>query len=1752
MVLYGSSTTIAATGVPGNYTLTATAGGFGVVPPHGTVTFNNTSANTVLGTSSLAPLPVGRDFGLSYSMSQDSLAWQAAGDFNGDGKVDVVTANTNYLGSISVFMGAGDGTLSQTPLTISVGQNPECVQVADVNHDGKLDILVTEYSSDDVGVLLGNGDGTFQAEITYPTGNTPQYFVVADLNGDGILDLVVNNRNDNNLSVLLGNGDGTFQPQTIVASGHSGGMTVGDFNNDGVPDLIVSVDDNVNAPAQSSISLFLGNGDGSFSANPLTIALPAGILPSIPSVADLRKSGKLDVVFGDDRSATVYVLLGNNDGTFAPLASYPTEDFAGSVSLADMNNDGILDLVAPNTGPDYSGKGVSILYGVGDGTFGAFTQYGLESGGGPAVAAVADFNGDGLMDIATANADSQSTAVLPQFLTTPATLTGASVPGPGANYVRAAYGGDTSHSSSYSHTVPLYPLPSTMVLTGSPNPSTSGTPLTLTANLSGTGAVPTGTVSFYTGSTLLGTGSINASGVATYSLSAGLAARTAFSAVYAGDGLYAGSTSSFLEYVGTPSSVALAVSAPTVTAGTLVTLTATVTPNPASPPVAAGQVVFNYQQTVNGSVRTGTFGPVAVNSFGVGATKFIAGGGTYTITANFSGTAGETPSASAVQTVVVAPNPLYSSVTTLTPTTVAPNNYSLLASVTAFGQAAPSGPVSFYSDVSTLLTTVALDPATLTDAMAAAPGSPLTIAAGTPTFVATGDLNGDGIPDLVTAVSGNIYSLAVQIGVGDGTFGTPSSLTLSNYPNSIAIADLNGDGVPDLIVAESTGVGVLLGTGSGNFASESFIDASAGNASFVVASDLNGDGILDLAVGGSSGPVVMIGVGDGTFHAPVAYAAAAGGAGLAVADLNGDGVPDLIAADAGNGSVSLFLGNSDGTYKQATTTYLAARSPIFVTTADLRHNGTKDVVVTDMQGANVYVMFGNNDGTLQNAVAYPLPSSGYHSGAAQVLAGDLNNDGVLDLAVAVYGSYGGGATISVLPGLGDGTFGTRIDYASGAGPYGIAIADFNTDGLLDITAADMSDSTSTIYLQQQTVTATATNVNLDGTGNHPVLASYAGDAIRNGSQSSGIVLTGLDQSATNTVLTFSPNPVSAGQTLNLLATVAPLPTGTSRGMISFYNGNSLLGIATVSTQGTATLAIMNVVAGTLTVHAVYSGDPTLLGSTSASVPITVTAAAQLALSAVPSNITAGGNLGTVSVGIEDVNGRVVTTSTAPVLLTITGPVAYSQTFSAAAVSGVATFPLSSTPITSVGSYTVSATSPGLSDATTTFTVSGHATLTTLTSSSLTPSVGTSILLTAVVVPSSTDTPPGSVAFYDGNQLLNTGPLSSAGSATLSVSLPFGPNGLTAVYSGSLEYAASTSPALSLVVAKIVPAVTWPTPAAISYGTPLSATQLNATALVAGTFTYNPGPATTLPAGTSTLSVTFTPSDTSRYTTATASVQIVVRATTLTALTSSKSTELASMPLTFNAQVSSAFIGAETGSVSFFDGVTLLSTVPVTTSGLAAYSTTSLSDGSHTITATYSGDTNYLSSTSSPTAAIVTIADVNLNLGGDQNQTVVPGAAVSYSFPLSPLVTPTFLYDVHLTATGLPPGATYTFTPALIPAGTGNIPVTLTVQTAKGTASLSVPTAPGSRNSSRGLTALAFGLFLPLLGAKSVRRRLKDMPRPLAMLLFALLSFTAATGLGGCGGGGFFGATKTSGTYTIKVTATSGSLVRSSTVQLTIQ
>jgi hypothetical protein len=261
----------------------------------------------------------------------------AAADLNGDGHTDLVTANAAD-GTVSILLGNGDGSFQAAQsYRVAVASS---VAVGDFNHDGIPDLAVAGSDTRGrfvVSILLGNGDGTFQAAVNNDVGYGSSV-AVGDFNGDGSLDLAVVHGDSHSLYIFLGKGNGTFQ----YAGGYGFGsdpnsMVVGDFNGDGKLDLAVA--------NGNTVSVLLGNGDGSFQ-DPRNFSAVGGSL----IVADFNGDGHLDIaVLGSG----VRVLLGNGDGSFQTThLSYIPGSFPSSVAVGDFNGDGRLDVAVANCGSD--------------------------------------------------------------------------------------------------------------------------------------------------------------------------------------------------------------------------------------------------------------------------------------------------------------------------------------------------------------------------------------------------------------------------------------------------------------------------------------------------------------------------------------------------------------------------------------------------------------------------------------------------------------------------------------------------------------------------------------------------------------------------------------------------------------------------------------------------------------------------------------------------------------------------------------------------------------------------------------------------------------------------------------------------------------------------------------------------------------------------------------------------------------------------------------------------------------------------------------------------------------------------------------------------------------------------------------------------------------------------------------------------------------------------------------------------------
>jgi hypothetical protein len=485
---YLTSTALASTGASPNATLTGTVSAFGPVTPTGSVTFTDTTSSLVLGTAPLNAASLQNGF-TPYTLypiantnngNTGGTIGPAIGDFNGDGHPDyAVPTNT---GPVVILLGAGNGTFTNgTTITTTSPFEPTSVVVGDFNGDGKQDLAVLSAAgTGSVNIYLGNGNGTFQAARNYPVAastSASRLLAVGDFNRDGIQDLVATNSGLNQVAVILGVGDGSFQaPSYYAVGGDPWDVVVGDLNQDGFLDLAVASD------GSGSISVLQGNGDGTF--KPYTaVATGASQVGSV-AIGDFDGDGYPDLASTSAPDNTVYILLNKATATpsFQAAAPYLLTDGTPTpgpyyLTVGDFNRDGKLDIISANNG----NATVGIMLGTGTGTFGAMTYYPV--GSGAIFANVGDINGDDRVDITAVTGT--GLAVLLSGQSETASISNVAFYGCGTQSVTATYGSDGNYGSSTSSALTFTPAKhnTALTLTAIPANGAVGQQVTLVATL---------------------------------------------------------------------------------------------------------------------------------------------------------------------------------------------------------------------------------------------------------------------------------------------------------------------------------------------------------------------------------------------------------------------------------------------------------------------------------------------------------------------------------------------------------------------------------------------------------------------------------------------------------------------------------------------------------------------------------------------------------------------------------------------------------------------------------------------------------------------------------------------------------------------------------------------------------------------------------------------------------------------------------------------------------------------------------------------------------------------------------------------------------------------------------------------------------------------------------------------------------------------------------------------------------------------
>jgi hypothetical protein len=1136
---YSSATALAVTGSGGAYTLTGTLSAFGPMQPSGSLTFTDTTTDTVIGTVPLDPATATQGFtppslyqiATSNPWTTSSSGTPVSGDFNGDGYPDFAVPTS--LGPIFIMLGHGDGTFQQG-VSVSSGQ-PYGLVVGDFNGDGKQDLAAANKgTSGSIAIYLGNGDGTFQAGEVYPAapGATYQILQSADFDGDGDQDLVVSDSSHDQVAVLLGNGDGTFRSAGLFATGHiPWNVAIGDVNGDGNPDLAVADD------GDNSITLLLGNGDGTFRPG----TFPTGGAGSSGSVAlaDFNGDGNLDIAVSEEPANTVFILLGNGDGTFRNKTGYAINIGPYYITIGDFNQDGKKDIVTANA----EGESVGVLLGNGDGTFQAGKVY---PAGGPAIYAdVQDFNGDNQVDtvVVTSNglqvylAGNAQTAQFSPFI----------VAGCTTQSIVASYNGDTNYSTSTSpvKSVSQNGLATTISLAQTPQNSVYGQTVTLTATLTpfvnGSSSSDGMSVTFFDGVTKLGSGALG-TGVATLTVTSLATGPHSFTAVFDGNCSLTGSTSlAVLATVGKATPTITWANPAPITYGTALSsdqlnATASVPGTFVYTPVA-GTVPPAGTDTL--SV---TFTPDSTNSVNYGpATSTVpitVGQVTLTVTANDATRpyGAPNPTFTGTLTGATSGDTFAESFTTSATTTSAPGSYAIVPGATGtnladYTQSVTNGTLTITQASSTL--------SIVPSATAAAPGQNVTLTAtvapatsGTPTgtvsFFDNGNplgtatlTNGIATYSTTTLPLGTNAITASYSGDVNFTAATASAVSVTVAPNVLSVSAADAArvyGTPN-----PTFTGSITGAQNGDTFTESFTTAAtltSAPGTYAIVPSASGTNLAQYQVSATNGTLT---ISKATVTATIALSATS-----VMQGQNVTVTAQVASATSGTptGTVS-FFGNGNplgtATLTGGTATYSTTTLPLGTNAITASYGGDSNFTAATASAVSVTVGSNILNVTAKDASrVYGAPNPTF-SGS---ITGAQNGDTFTE------------------------NFTTPATLTSAPGTYDIVPS------------------------------ATGTN-----------LAKYQ-QSVTNGK------LTITKASVTSTIA-LSAASVTQGQNLTVTTTVASATSGTPTGTVSFFNNGNTLGTATL-TNGTATYSTTALPVGSNVITFTYGGDTNFTANTAGS------------------------------------------------------------------------------------------------------------------------------------------------------------------------------------------------------------------------------------------------------------------------------------------------------------------------------------------------------------------------------------------------------------------------------------------------------------------------------------------------------------------------------------------------------------------------
>ena len=1030
----------------------------------------------------------------------------AVADLNNDQQMDIVVAHSGN-NTIGVFLSTTNGTFShQQTYTTGSGSCPSSIAVGHLNGDSYLDIVVANYAANNLGIFLGNGNGTFIDQREVSTGSSrPLFVTVADLNNDHQMDLLVVNYGTNSVGIFLGYGNGSFQKQMIYSTGYDSiphSLAVAHFNNDNHPDIAVA------NSGTSNVGILLGYGNGTFASQQI-YSTSRNSNPSSIVVADLNNDQKVDIAVSNNGSGNVGIFFGHGNGSFQPQIIYSIEPTSHPeyMTVGDINNDNQLDLVITDSINDR----ISIIRGYGNGSFDSITTYDTISGSSPMAVVVSEFNNNKQADIAIANYDTSNVLVLMDYNVQPSIRQ--------VNYNIGPYGVLAAAVSDFNNDgLPdiVSSLDNTVFIANGLNDGTydrrsisrisipvAGVQYICVGDINNDSWMDIITANYYNNSIgiLLASGNGTFYSMVTYSTGIGSSPMWVtigdmnndgqLDVVCAnrysdnigiffgkGDGTFAPAITYSTARYSSPMSVAIGdidndgCSDFVVASfngyvfvflgdnnGTFIVVTQFFT----------GTMMFSI--TLADLNRDNYLDIVTTNTLGSSiSVSFGYGNGIFASQTRYSCRYGCQP----YNIMVIDFNNDNISdiaVTLLNQDEIiifygdGDGNFALARTYSTGSGSNPYAiAIADFNNNKQLQIIVSLwgtgHIAVLTEYLAAEfihEVVRLTGSTSQPVSVAVGDFNHDNRSDVVVANSGT-GTLGVLLGMGNGTFDKETfyPIDIDSQPQYVITCDVNRDHQLDIVSVDSkrNTINIFMGKGDGTFENGGiYWTGKDSHPSAVASGDLNNDGWLDLVVAnaGANSIGVFFGFNYSTFQNPVAYSNAdsLGPAGIIACDFNNDRFVDIIVAFSSAGKINIYLGYGNGSFI-LTFTYLIGYStvPFAVAAGDFDNDTRMDIVVSDIQNNNIYVLLAHDNETF--AVVKIYSSGGLVP--VSMAVGDLDKDHRLDIVVVNRDTQ----NVAIFFGYGDGRFSTPQIYFTGQGsqPYCITLCDLNDDKHLDILVAN--------------------------------------------------------------------------------------------------------------------------------------------------------------------------------------------------------------------------------------------------------------------------------------------------------------------------------------------------------------------------------------------------------------------------------------------------------------------------------------------------------------------------------------------------------------------------------------------------------------------------------------------------------------------------------------------------------------------------